>query len=209
MHFISIGSENEDSDQEREWEEQQIKKGVSLGSEVRVKWNTTRLSCTCVNVSTTQIYPQCMDLWNLFIYCLRKQTYDKKERKNGVKFHHPILSLDFSYRVRMFFCISFELIMNAVEYTRTLYLTISVFDWQQPDGGSSAAAPTSSDQYNGFQDTTVLEKKTFTAFPSLTQTGGSTVINMELIRKRLQDRYVPSGLWAVQVCTVWLMIGTN
>lgn len=35
MHFISIGSENEDSDQEREWEEQQIKKGVSLGSEVR------------------------------------------------------------------------------------------------------------------------------------------------------------------------------
>lgn len=85
------GSENEDSDQEREWEEQQIKKGVSLGSE-------------------------------------------------------------------------------------------------QPDGGSSAAAPTSSDQYNGFQDTTILEKKTFTAFPSLTQTGGSTVINMELIRKRLQDR---------------------
>lgn len=62
MHFISIGSENEDSDQEREWEEQQIKKGVSLGSEVRVKWNTMRLSCTCVNVSTTQIYPQWMDL---------------------------------------------------------------------------------------------------------------------------------------------------
>lgn len=62
MHFISIGSENEDSDQEREWEEQQIKKGVSLGSEVRVKWSTMRLSCTCVNVSTTQIYPQWMDL---------------------------------------------------------------------------------------------------------------------------------------------------
>lgn len=56
-------------------------------------------------------------------------VYESKPttRKNGVKFHHPILSLDFSYRVRMFFCISFELIMNAMEYTCTLYLTISVF----------------------------------------------------------------------------------
>lgn len=138
-------------------------------------------------------------------------VYESKPttRKNGVKFHHPILSLYFSYRVRMFFCISFELIMNAMEYTCSSYLTISVFDWQQPDGGSSAAAPTSIDQYNGFQDTTVLEKKTFTAFPSLTQTGGSTVINMELIRKRLQDRYVPTGSWAVQICTVWLVRRTN
>lgn len=77
-----------------------------------------------------------------------------------------------------------------------------MFDWQQADGGSAAAAaaaPSSSDQYNGFQDTTILEKKTFTPFPSLTQTGGSTIINMELIRKRLQDRYVPSGLWAIQI----------
>lgn len=32
--FTLKGSDNEDSDQEREWEEQQIKKGVSLGSEV-------------------------------------------------------------------------------------------------------------------------------------------------------------------------------
>lgn len=65
---------------------------------------------------------------NMFIYCLRKQTYDKNERKNGVKFPHPILSLDFCYSVRMFFCFSFELITNAMEYTRTLYLIISVFD---------------------------------------------------------------------------------
>lgn len=124
MHFISIGSENEDSDQEREWEEQQIKKGVSLGSEVRVKWNTMRLSCTCVNVSTTQIYPSgwICEICLFIVYESKPTT-----RKNGVKFHHPILSLDFSYRVRMFFCISFELIMNAMEYTCTLYLTISVF----------------------------------------------------------------------------------
>nr|XP_022293371.1 PAX3- and PAX7-binding protein 1-like isoform X2 [Crassostrea virginica] len=84
------GSDNEDSDQEREWEEQQIKKGVSLGSE-------------------------------------------------------------------------------------------------QADGTTTTTTTTPAEQYNGFQDT-VMERKTFTPFTSLTQSAGSTVISMEVIRKRLQDR---------------------
>ncbi|XP_061176803.1 PAX3- and PAX7-binding protein 1-like [Saccostrea echinata] len=84
------GSDNEDSDQEREWEEQQIKKGVSLGSE------------------------------------------------------------------------------------------------QQTDG-SLSATPAHNDQYNGYQETT-MEKKSFTPFQSLTKSAGSTIISMEVIRKRLQDR---------------------
>ncbi|XP_062609801.1 PAX3- and PAX7-binding protein 1-like [Saccostrea cucullata] len=84
------GSDNEDSDQEREWEEQQIKKGVSLGSE------------------------------------------------------------------------------------------------QQTDG-SVPATPVHNDQYNGYQET-ILEKKPFTPFQSLTKSAGSTIISMEVIRKRLQDR---------------------
>ena len=48
--FTLKGSDNEDSDQEREWEEQQIKKGVSLGSEV---------SSMGVNLGSSKAYLQC------------------------------------------------------------------------------------------------------------------------------------------------------
>ncbi|XP_056016602.1 PAX3- and PAX7-binding protein 1-like isoform X2 [Ostrea edulis] len=87
------GSDNEDSDQEREWEEQQIKKGVSLGS----------------------------------------------EQTDGVASTGPSHNDHYN------------------------------------------------DHYNGYQEV-VMEKKTFTPFQSLTQSGDCKVISMEIIRRRLQDR---------------------
>lgn len=82
VHFISIGSENEDSDQEREWEEQQIKKGVSLGSEVRVKWHTIRICCFNVLATQTSI---CTVDGSLKILLKRANLHVQQDkRKNAV-----------------------------------------------------------------------------------------------------------------------------